>query len=330
MIGVVIRLDSASCIVRCEGKNVRCPLPGKWRLSGRGQTRPIAVGDRVRLSLAAGSEAVIEGAEPRGPGKLSRRAAGDREVEQVVAANVDQLVVVVAAAEPPLNRRLLDRLIVSGEHGQLAVVVCVNKIDLVLSDPSLQIPDPRLQSAIGPGPEPGDDLAQLLRLYQGLGYTALATSAVTGFGVEELRAALKDKTSVLAGPSGVGKSALLMAVQPGLELRVGEVSAATGKGRHTTTAVSLLPLEVGGYVVDTPGIREFALWDIEREDLKHYFPEMRERFGQCRFADCSHLQEPGCAVVRAVAGGEIDAERYESYRRIYESLPAAAFARRRK
>ncbi len=308
MIGVVIRLDSEFWIVRCEGQTLRCSLPGRWRLPKRGQTRPIAVGDRVRFSVAAAGEGVIEGIEPRGAGKLSRKVAGDRDVEQVVAANVDQLVVVVAAADPPLNRGLLDRLVVSGERGELRVTVCLNKIDLVDA------------AAFEP----------LLALYRRLGYDALATSALTGIGLDGLRQALKDKTSALAGPSGAGKSALLMALQPGLQLRVGEVSASTGKGRHTTTSVSLLPLDFGGYVVDTPGIREFALWDIEREDLKHHFPEMRERFGQCRFGNCSHRQEPGCAVTAAVAAGEIDPERYESYCRILEGLPVPDPARHRR
>jgi len=306
--GVIIRLDTGACIVLSDGRPVRCSLPGKWRLRKRGETRPIAVGDRVRLTLLPTGEGVVEGVEPRTGGKLSRKAAGEREAEQVVAANVDQLVVVASVAEPELNRRLLDRLVVSGEHGGLEVAVCLNKIDL----------------ADGAAYEP------VLALYRRLGYRALATSAVSGAGVEDLRAVLRGKTSVFAGQSGVGKSALLMSVQPGLDLRVGDVSAATGKGKHTTTAVSLLPLEFGGCVVDTPGIREFALYDIERDELEHCFPEMAERFGRCRFADCSHRQEPGCAIVAAVKGGEIDPERYESYCRIYESLPAPDPTRRRR
>ncbi len=262
----------------------------------------------MRLARLPTGEGVVEGVEPRHGGKLSRKAAGEREAEQVVAANVDQLVVVAAVAEPELNRRLLDRLVVSGENGGLEVAVCLNKADL----------------ADAAACEP------VLALYRRLGYRALATSARTGVGVEDLRALLKGKTSVFAGPSGVGKSALLMAVQPGLDLRTGEVSASTGKGKHTTTAVSLLPLDFGGYVVDTPGIREFALYDIERDALQHCFPEMAERFGQCRFADCSHRHEPDCAIVAAVKSGEIDPERYESYCRIYESLPAPGPARGRR
>jgi len=298
-LGIVIRLDTAACVVLCDGETIRCPLPGRWRLTRRDQPRAIAVGDRLDVSVTPTGEGLLGTIHPRQGGVLARRAAGDRDVQQVVAANVDQLIAVVAAEDPPLNRRLLDRLIVSGEHGELGIVVCINKMDLV---------------------EPGS-FQSLVELYRKLGYRAFATSAVTGHGVDEFRDALKDKTSVFAGPSGVGKSRLLMRVEPDLDLRVQPVSESTGKGRHTTSAVSLLPLGIGGCLVDTPGIREFALYDIERDELQHYFPEIAERFGQCRFADCSHLHEPECAVVAAVGAGEIDPGRYDSYCRIYEGLP---------
>ncbi len=150
---------------------------------------------------------------------------------------------------------------------------------------------------------------------------AVATSVTTAAGIDDLRERLRDRLSVLAGPSGAGKSSLLMAVQPGLTLRVRRISGATGKGRHTTTAVRLRPLDVGGYVVDTPGIREFALWDLERGELQHCFREIADRFGQCQFRDCTHRHEPGCAVIAAVEAGEMDPGRYQSYRSIYESLP---------
>ncbi len=304
--GTIIRLDTGSCIVRCEGEAVRCSLPGKWRLTHRARARPIAVGDRVSIRREPTGDAVLDGVEPRTGGKLSRKAAGERGLEQVVAANVDQLVVVVSAAEPPLRRGLLDRLVVSGEHGELDVAVCLNKIDLV--DPA--------------------PFEAALDVYRRLGYAAVATSVVAGTGLEALRALLGEKTSVLAGPSGAGKSSLLMAVQPGLRLRVRPVSAATSKGRHTTTAVRLLPLDAGGYVVDTPGIREFALYDLRRDELQHCFPEIDERFGRCQFRNCTHRVEPGCAVTAAVEAGHIDPVRYESYRRIYDSLPDPSDYRR--
>jgi len=298
-VGTVIRLDTASCLVLCNGETVRCTLPGKWRLRRRDRPRAIAVGDVVTFTVPPDGDAVVGEAGERHGGVLARKAAGDRNVQQIVAANVDQLVVVASIEEPPLNRRLVDRLAVSGEHGEMDVVVCLNKLDLV--DPAVVEP--------------------VLAVYAGLGYGILATSVVTGAGIEPFRETLREKTSVLAGPSGAGKSSLLNAIQPGLELRVGAVSDSSQKGKHTTTAVSLLPLTMGGYVVDTPGIREFALFDIWRGELKHYFPELSERFGQCRFADCSHRGEPNCAIKAAVDAGEIDAERYESYCRIYDTLP---------
>ena len=304
--GTVIRLDTASCLVLCDRETVRCGLPGKWRLTHRNKARPIAVGDRIAITLQPDGDAVIDRIEPRHGGRLSRRAVGERDIEQVVAANVDQLVVVVSADQPPLNRGLLDRLAVSGEHGELDVAVCLNKIDL--ADPA--------------------PFERVLDVYRRLGYAAAATSATTGAGVDALRDLLADRTSVLSGPSGAGKSSLLMAVQPGLKLRVRAVSSATRKGRHTTSAVSLLPLDVGGYVVDTPGIREFALYDLERDELQHCFPELAERFGQCRFSDCAHIHEPDCAIVAAVEAGDIDTQRYESYCRIRESLPDPSDYRR--
>lgn len=298
-IGTVIRLDSAACLVLRDRETIRCALPGKWRLTHKNKARPIAVGDRIEFTPQASGDAAIVEVLPRHGGKLSRKAAGEREIEQVVAANVEQLVVVVSADHPPLNRGLLDRLVVSGEHGELDVAVCINKIDLV-------------------GPSA---VEAVLGVYRGIGYAAAATSAATGEGIGVLREVLRDRTSVFAGPSGAGKSSLLMKVQPGLKLRVRAVSASTRKGRHTTTAVSLLPLDVGGCVVDTPGIREFALYDLERDELQHCFPEMADRFGQCQFRNCLHLHEPGCAILAALEAGDIDPERYASYQRIYDSLP---------
>jgi ribosome biogenesis GTPase len=267
----------------------------------------VAVGDRVRISREPTGEGVIEEVEPRKAGKLSRSAAGTRRGEQVVAVNVDQLIAVASVELPPLNRRLLDRIIVSGEHDELNIVVCVNKIDL----------------------GDRDDIEPMLDVYRSIGYSTLITSAATGEGIEELRATLRDKTSVLAGASGVGKSSLLNCVEPGLDLRVQTVSESTQKGRHTTTSVSLIPLACGGYMVDTPGIREFGLFDIHRDVLQHHFPEIGGRFHDCRFADCEHLHEPGCAVIAAVEAGEIDRERYESYCRIIETLPVAGDYRNR-
>ena len=230
--------------------------------------------------------------------KLSRRAAGPGKREQIVAANVDQLVIVSAIADPPLNLNLIDRYLVAADRGGLGAIVCINKMDL--GDP---------QAA-----------AEELATYRELGYPVVLASARTGLGIDALRARLHAKTSVFAGKSGAGKSALLTALEPGLALRSAPISAATGKGRHTTTYSSLLRLTGGGYVIDTPGIRAYTLWEVEAEDLARHFPEIRAAEPGCRFTDCSHLHEPDCAVQAAAAEGRIDPRRYASYRRIHDGI----------
>jgi ribosome biogenesis GTPase len=224
---------------------------------------------------------------------LSRKAPG-RETEQVIVANPDQAVFVFSCADPDPNFRMLDRFLVVAEREAMPAVICANKIDLV---------EPR-------------SARQEFEEYKRLGYGVLYTSAKTGKGIRALRKILTGRLSVMAGPSGAGKSSLLNRVQPGLGLRTRQVSRLTGKGQHTTVSLELIPLEGGGYVADTPGLKAFALWDVEPEELDAYFPEMRERVAACEFSDCTHLHEPGCAVLSAVERGEISPERYESYQRM--------------
>jgi ribosome biogenesis GTPase len=222
---------------------------------------------------------------------LSRQAPGRRKAEQVIVANPDQVVFIVACADPDPNFRMLDRLLVVAEREQMPARICANKIDLVVE-----------RAARAEFDE-----------YDRLGYPVHYVSALTGKGTKALRKALAGKISVFAGPSGVGKSSLLNAVQPGLGLHTAEVSQVTGKGTHTTVVPELLALEVGGYVADTPGLRAFALWDIEPEEVDGYFPELRDLVADCAFNDCTHLHEPGCAVIAAVERGLVSPERYDSY-----------------
>jgi ribosome biogenesis GTPase len=211
--------------------------------------------------------------------------------QHVLVANVDQLIIVTSAAEPRLKPNLIDRLLVTAERGGIRPVLCINKIDLVeLSD-----------------------LMPLVGVYAQLGYDVLLTSAVTGQGVERLREMLTDEESVVTGQSGVGKSSLLNSVEPGLHLRVQTVSDETQKGRHTTTTAELIPLSFGGYVVDTPGVRQFQLCDVIPEEVAGFFRDLRPYVSRCRFPDCTHTHEDDCAVKDAVADGWIDARRYESY-----------------
>jgi ribosome biogenesis GTPase len=242
---------------------------------------------------------VIEHIHPRRT-VLARPDVIHPDRSQIIVANVDQTLVVSSWEEPTLWLELLDRYLVAAAAGQMTPLICLNKVDLALD----------IEHCI-----------EEMAIYQDLGYTVLLTSVETGQGIDELRAHLVNKRTVLTGRSGVGKSSLLQAVQPDLELKVAEVSAFSGEGRHTTTQVSLLKLHEGGYVVDTPGIRELGLITVHRHELVLYFPEIAALVGECRFNDCLHTHEPGCAVIDAVENGEIAWTRYESYQAIYESLP---------
>ncbi len=253
---------------------------------------PIAIGDEVLFVDAGAGAGMITDVMPRA-NKLVRPAAGKKPVEQVIVANMDQVITVMAAARPTPKWNLLDRYLVAAESSGLAALICITKIDAA---------------------ELGEIEADL-DVYRALGYAVLLTSAATGAGIDSLREALARKRSVLMGKSGVGKTSLLNAVQPGLGARVGSVGEGeVGKGKHTTTSLEMFPLDVGGSIVDTPGMREFGLLLGEDDDLALYFPEMRDLVGSCRFGlDCAHDNEPGCAIRQAVEAGRIDSRRYESY-----------------
>lgn len=281
----------------------------------------LAVGDRVTLAPDARAGGGLQGAWaiedilPR-RGKLARRVPGGGYGERIVAANVDQVVVVFAAAKPEPHPRMLDRFLLVAEANGLAARVVINKCEL----------------AGGGDAERG---AALVRArfadYEAAGYALHATSVAARYGLEALRDALLGRTSALTGPSGVGKSSLMNALFPGLDLRVGEISESVNKGRHTTVGALLHPLPAvdgrrmgeglalgpaGGFVVDTPGLREVGLWGLPIEHLDACFPEFRRYLGECRFADCAHETEPECAVRGAVAAGRVSGERYESYRKL--------------
>lgn len=295
--GLVVRSQAGFYTVHPEGDAARepvlCRLRGKLK---RGPRRGdlVAVGDWVQFRRLPDGTGVIEAIEPR-QRALSRMAPGPRgEYEQVIIANPDQVVFVFACANPQPKLRMLDRFLVVAEKQEIPAVIVANKVDLV----------------------PLAQAQALFERYAAIGYPLLYTSAVTGQGLADLKARLRQKISALAGPSGVGKSSLLNALQPGLGLAVSEVSRATGEGRHTTVVREMFPLEGGGYVADTPGLKAFSLWDVAPEELDAYFPEMRHLVAQCEFSDCTHLHEPGCAVRRAVEEGRIHPERYQSYVRL--------------
>lgn len=278
------------------GEVFRCATRRILKTLATDQRHVVVAGDRVMFRPVENTqprEGVIERIEPR-QGSICRASRGR---QHTIVTNVDQLLIVASAAEPRLKPNLIDRLIVAGEKGRIRPILCINKIDLV--DPA--------------------DLQPLVGVYSQMGYQTLLLSAETGFGMERFRRVLVGKESVVAGQSGVGKSSLLNAVAPDLKLRVETVSAETEKGRHTTTTARLLPLDFGGWVVDTPGIRQFQLWDVIPEELPGFFRDLRPYVSLCHFPDCTHTHEDDCAVKDAVADGRIDERRYESYCHIREN-----------
>jgi ribosome biogenesis GTPase len=287
-LGRVLRVQGLLSIVRDEsGGTFQCAIRRLLKTLATDQRNVVAAGDVVWFRPEGKHEGIIERVEPR-RGLISRTSRGR---QHVLVANVDQLIIVSSAAEPRLKPNLIDRLLVTAEKGGIRPVICINKIDLV---------------------EPAD-LMPLVGVYAQLGYDVLLVSAITGIGIDRLRDRLTGEESVVTGQSGVGKSSLLNAVEPGLHLRVQAVSGETQKGRHTTTTAELIPLSFGGYVVDTPGIRQFQLWDVIPEEVAGFFRDLRPYVSRCRFPDCTHTHEDDCAVKDAVADGWIDARRYESY-----------------
>lgn len=291
-VAVVLARDGGSYRVLLDGQERVAVLRGKARKGDRA-----VAGDRVRIDPATLAEPnlAITGVEPR-RNILERRNPEGRGMRPV-AANVDQVLIVTAAADPEPLLQLIDRLLAAAEADEIPAIVIVNKTDLA---------------------DPGVVAAHL----SAAGYPIVATSVQTGAGLAELRALLVGRESVLTGPSGAGKSSLLNMIEPGLGLRVGEISARVRRGRHTTTTAAMVPLAEGGFVVDTPGFSEVGIADLEPGALATLYPEFAPLASECRFADCRHRQEPGCAVRAAVATGTIPATRHESYLAILAELGA--------
>lgn len=291
--GVVVENHGALFDVLVGDAMLRCFLRGRLKKGKRQKSGLIAAGDRVRVRPLDHGRGVVEEVLPR-ESDLSRKAAGAIPLQQTLAANVDQAIIVFAAAEPAPDFFMLDRFLVVTAVARLDQTICVNKCDLGESN----------------------SLRERFAAYERIGYRMLFTSAIAAEGLDELRALLVDKRSVICGPSGVGKSSLLNALAPSLSLRVAEIGDVTHKGRHTTSSVTLLPLPFGGWIADTPGLRQLAFWEVPPDLVAEAFPEFRRLLGRCRFQDCSHTSEPGCALRAACDAGRIDRRRLRSYRQM--------------
>jgi ribosome biogenesis GTPase len=294
-IGIVLQARSGRHRVQDGDAVTICHVRGKLK-KAKLYTDLISTGDRVRWRPTRPGRGVIEEVLPRET-QLSRLRPGPQRmpVEHVIVANPDQAVFIFSVREPAPHQRMLDRLLVIAENNELPAIICANKIDLLQSK---------------------HDGHRLFGIYEEIGYPVIYTSARSGTGIAALKKRLIGKLSVLSGPSGVGKTSLLNAIQPDLGLATREISDATGKGRHTTVSVRLWPLEEGGYVADTPGLREAGLWDIEPEELAWHFVEMRPYLSDCHFSSCTHTHEPNCAVKAAIEAGTISKNRYDSYCRL--------------
>lgn len=302
--GVVTRVSTSLCHVDLGNLVAICGVRGSLSASLTGYTNVVAVGDRVlvsddRVQGRGVSGRVIERVLPRQT-VLARPDVKNQDLSQIIVSNVDQVLIVNSWLEPDLWPEFIDRSLISATEGKMTPLICLNKIDLAEDD---------------------TEYREAMGIYQDLGHAVVFTSVETGEGIGELHAHLSGHSTAVVGLSGAGKSSLLMAVQPDLELRVDEVSIYSGQGRHTTTQVSLLNLNEGGYVVDTPGLRELGLIKVRRHELVLYFPELLSLSEQCRFNNCTHLHEPGCSVIQAVEEERIPWTRYASYQAIYESLP---------
>lgn len=293
---LVMRATGSWYEVLHEGEILRARMRGKLRLRGVRSTNPIVVGDVVTCFAGDDGEWLITDIEPR-RNYIIRRASNLSKESHIIAANIDRAMLVVTLAEPYTAPEFIDRFLVTCEAYKVPVTILLAKIDLL--------------------GEASEAVEEFHRIYEGIGYEVIDISATEGVGVERVKAMLEGKTTLLSGNSGVGKSTLVRAIDPTIDIRTGEISESFHKGKHTTT-FSTMYRTADGFIIDTPGVKGFGLIDIDDKELWHYFPEMISRAGECRFFNCTHTHEPHCAVVAAVESGEISYSRYESYLKILD------------
>ncbi|MCI7593900.1 ribosome small subunit-dependent GTPase A [Alistipes shahii] len=289
----VVRATGSWYDVLHDGETVRCRIRGRLRLKGVRSTNPVVVGDEVACEADEGGDYVIADILPR-RNYVIRRASNLSKESHIIAANVDQALLMASLRSPETPTEFVDRFLVTCEAYKVPVTILLSKLDL----------------------QEAEAVAEFRAVYEGAGYRVLEVSVREGRGVEEVRELLAGRTTLVSGNSGVGKSTLIQAIDPSLDIRTGEISESHHKGRHTTTFSTMYPLAGGGAVIDTPGIKGFGLIDIDEAELWHYFPEMMRVAPACHFYNCTHTHEPGCAVTEAVKAGEIAWPRYESYLKI--------------
>ena len=289
----VVRATGSWYDVLHDGEPVRCRIRGRLRLKGVRSPTPVVVGDEVACEADEGGDYVIADILPR-RNYVIRRASNLSKESHIIAANVDQALLMASLRSPETPTEFVDRFLVTCEAYKVPVTILLSKLDL----------------------QDAEAVAEFRAVYEGAGYRVLEVSVREGRGVEEVRELLAGRTTLVSGNSGVGKSTLIQAIDPSLDIRTGEISESHHKGRHTTTFSTMYPLAGGGAVIDTPGIKGFGLIDIDEAELWHYFPEMMRVAPACRFYNCTHTHEPGCAVTEAVKAGEIAWPRYESYLKI--------------
>ena len=300
MNGVVIKSTGSQYLVRIDnGDKVIAKARGNIRLQGRKTTNPIAVGDKVELVYGDESVWMVNAIAPR-ENYLIRRSVNLSRQEHIIASNIDRVFVIATISSPRTSPGFIDRVLCTAEAYKIEPVLVFNKIDLY-------------------GEADAEYLDAMVHLYESIGYKVLKVSALEGIGLEALKEEMKDRTCLFTGHSGVGKSSLLNAIDTDMDLKVGKISQAHRKGTHTTTFAEMFELSFGGFIVDTPGIKEFGVIDLEKSEVSHYFPEMFALLPYCKFNNCMHISEPGCAVRKAVSEHRISQSRYNSYLGIFNS-----------
>ena len=295
--GIVIQATGSWYTVQSEELTLRCRIRGKLRLKGVRSTNPVVVGDVVMVECDATGEWTIYDIVPR-RNYIIRRASNLSKESHIIAANIDQAFIVVTLVQPQTALEFVDRFLITCEAYKVPATILLAKIDLLQSNP--------------------EAIAAFHEIYESAGYRVVDISATEGIGVDIVEQMLEGKVTLISGNSGVGKSTLISTIYPDLDIRTGEISDSFHKGKHTTTFSTMYPVANGGYIIDTPGIKGFGLIEIDDKELWHYFPEMISTAGSCRFYNCTHTHEPGCAVVEAVKDGQIAYSRYENYLKILD------------